>query len=130
MKKGFTLVEIMIVVAIIALLAALVLPGLLRARINANEAAAQANLKTIATACESYASANNGMYPTSWSNLTSGNPAYLNKEFNGTYYQGYKITCDFESDGSGYTCNATPQKTNVTGTKKFTITTGGNLTSS
>ena len=126
MKKGFTLVEIMIVVAIIALLAALVLPGLLRARINANEAAAQANLKTIATACESYASANNGMYPTSWSDLLSGTAPYLNKNLSGLH-QGYTITCNFTN--TNYSCTATPLNPGVTGTKNFTITTGGKLNS-
>ena len=48
-RKGFTLVEIMIVVAIIALLAAIAIPNLLRARHNANESAALAPLKTLFT---------------------------------------------------------------------------------
>ena len=49
-KKGFTFLEIMIVVAIIALLAAIAIPNLLRTRIQANESAAISSLKTITTA--------------------------------------------------------------------------------
>ncbi|MDP2980719.1 MAG: type II secretion system protein, partial [Candidatus Omnitrophota bacterium] len=56
-RHGFTLVEIMIFVAIISLLAAIAIPNLLRARHNANEAAGIAALRTISTACESFRSA-------------------------------------------------------------------------
>jgi prepilin-type N-terminal cleavage/methylation domain-containing protein len=53
-NKGFTLVEIMIVVAIIALLAAVSIPNFLRVRVNANEVAAINSLKTLGTAMESF----------------------------------------------------------------------------
>ncbi|MBU0713913.1 MAG: prepilin-type N-terminal cleavage/methylation domain-containing protein [Verrucomicrobia bacterium] len=55
MKKGFTLVEIMIVVAIIGLLAAIAIPSFMRARLTSQQNACINNLRQIEAAKDQYA---------------------------------------------------------------------------
>ncbi len=61
-QRGFTLVELMVVVAIIALLAAIIIPNYVHSRATAAVAQSEANLKQIATALEIYRG-DNEQYP-------------------------------------------------------------------
>jgi len=138
MEQGFTLVEIMIVVAIIALLAAIAIPNLLRAKMTSNDALAQATLRAISTAAESFGTANNGAYPSASTDLTAppaGAPPYLNTPYcDGTARAGYTFACNWSAGasgaaGSGYSIVATPVAKNSTGSvTSYTMTTGGVLT--
>lgn len=71
-ERGFTLIEMMIVVAIIAILVAILVPNFMRARAQAQTAACEANLKEIATALELYQT-DHQAYPnvTSLTNVTN-----------------------------------------------------------
>ena len=97
--SGFTLIEIMIVVGIIALLLGVTVQVMLRARINANQTSAQATLRNFATACESYAAANAALYPGSISDLTDPNPPYFSIDITAGSREGYSFSASFLNNG-------------------------------
>ena len=129
-RHGFTLVEIMIVVAIISLLAAIAIPNLLRARHNANEAAGIAALRTISTACESFRAAQTPpAYPANLAALSTATPAYIDAGLAGataagTAKQGYFFTY-VQVNANQFTCTASPAVSGTTGTRIFFVDESG-----
>ena len=128
MNRSFTLMEVIAVIVVIGILAALVIPNISRSSIVARESAAQSNLMVISAAQESYATANNGSYATAESQLTSPTPPYLNRSFCSQTVEGYSYSCTFGSTTS-YSVTASPSSCGTTGNTNYTVSTGGALSS-
>ncbi len=62
-QRGFTLVELLIVVIILAILAAIVIPQFSSSTVDANEAALDSDLNALRSAIELYKAQHNGLYP-------------------------------------------------------------------
>ncbi|MDO8748171.1 MAG: prepilin-type N-terminal cleavage/methylation domain-containing protein [Candidatus Omnitrophota bacterium] len=125
-RSGFTLVEIMIVVAIIALLAAVGIPSLLNARRAANQASAQANLKTIATEAETFAAQGaGGLYPVDVAATGDADTlgSVTGTRLCGNDISGYTFTCTFAA--TGYQLLANPVSRPTTGDDGYEVNTGG-----
>jgi type IV pilus assembly protein PilA len=132
-QKGFSLIELLIVVAIILIIAAIAIPNLLRARIAANESSAVASIRTINTAEISY----NSAYPTvgfaanlstlggtSCSPPTSAGGCLIDSQLASGTKSGYSfVAASSGSAPSGqYAAAASPITPNQTGNRSFCST--------
>lgn len=74
-RCGFSLLELLAVVAVILIVTAIAIPNLLRSKMSANEASAVGSLRAINAACLNYSSNWGKGFPVSLSNLGPGTPA-------------------------------------------------------
>lgn len=138
-EKGFSLIELLIVVAIILIIAAIAIPNLLRSRMAANESSAAASLRTIGTANVTYSSTWNqgfagalaqlappagGGTPTSdaadlLDSVLSQDPA--TKSGYTFTYAAPNATPTPAAPNATYTTEATPVSANASGTSTFCI---------
>lgn len=129
-QPGFTLVEVLVVGAIIALLAVAAFPGFLQARMNVAESTAISTLRTYSTCLEQYRAAQTPpTYPPDLATLGAQDPPYVTTALaaDPATRQGYVFS--YTVDGADeYTVTATPQTPGTTGRRTFAVDESGVIT--
>ena len=122
-KGGFTLVELMIVLAIIAIIAAFAIPNLMKSRMSANEAGAIGSLRTLVTAQATYMNRYNkyGSFNTLRTAALIESPIAKGKK------QGYYIGQINTNSDFAYCFAAIPMDDGRSGTKEYITTQAGTV---
>ena len=131
-KSGFTLIELMIVVAIIAIIAAIAIPNLLRSRMSANEAGAAGAMRTLSTGEASYQAASidtnaNGIGQYGdLTDLGGTTPPFIDSSLSAGAKGGYTYTVTATAgDGPSYVAIADPITPAQTGNKGYFVDVSG-----
>lgn len=114
-KKGFTLIELIIVIVVIGIVVSISVSSLLAARVRANEGGAQGALRGLQSAAIAYRT-NYGAYPVS---LAAMGSSYLGGGLESGQSAGYSFELRQGSGGESYTCTAVPRSSNFTGVRSF-----------
>jgi len=129
-QKGFSLIELLLVVAVILIVSAIAVPSFLRSRMRANEANAVASIRVIHTAAVTYSvTYSNVGYPVLLTNLGGANPCtatptsacLLDDVLANGVKDGYSYvwTGDGVVPSVGFTLTGTPQVVGTTGQRMF-----------